>query len=183
LATIEQAAAHIDIAVKRYRELVARKVIPTFPRGQIDLDLVRFAYIRNLRETAANRGNEKQRLDAARADQVEFDLAIKRGEHVPLSMLAPFMAKVITDIRSRFLGMSVKLAPQVIGHDRIANVENVIKDEILSALGELSCESFDNHLAVDGAISAAAETLDQPVGRKKPPPKRRSKRRARPVAN
>ena len=182
MASQIEAAAHFGISVKRFRELVGRGAIPVYPPGEIDLDEARLHYLKWTREQLSNRGSEKERLDAARADQVEYDLAIKRADHVPTELMVSVLGQIIADIRGRLLGLSVKLAPQVIGHDRIPSIEAIIQDEIHAALGELSRETIDLGMSLGGALITAEETDCKPVGRGKPPPKRRSKRRAGTVA-
>jgi phage terminase Nu1 subunit (DNA packaging protein) len=52
---------------------------------------------------------EKTRLDAARADQIEFDLAIKRGEYAPIEVLTFAVSEVASQSRSILEGLPKRI--------------------------------------------------------------------------
>ena len=92
MATIAQAAKHVDMGERRFHELLAAGVIKKAGRGKYDLDKVRVAYIRHIRKQAGESGGQgfgqfedRRRLDRAKADAAEMELAEKRLELIPIA--------------------------------------------------------------------------------------------------
>ena len=56
-----------------------------------------------------NPAAEKSRLDRLRADQVEFDLQIKRGEYAPIEMLKFAVGDMAGQIKSIFEGIPKRI--------------------------------------------------------------------------
>jgi phage terminase Nu1 subunit (DNA packaging protein) len=94
--TQAEVAAALDLSVRNLREHYARG---TIPKGA-PIDEQRLAYIRRLRDVAANRApvgdldpaQEKARLDKLRADEVETRLAAARRELIPAADFERHMA-------------------------------------------------------------------------------------------
>lgn len=59
MATIAEAAAHIDLGERRFYELLEGDVIERCQPGEYNLDHVRVTYIRHIRKIGAGRGAEK----------------------------------------------------------------------------------------------------------------------------
>ena len=68
MATISEAARHIDLDERRFRELVDAGTITRASRGAYEIDRVRTEYIRSLREVAAGRARTKARRRPPLAD-------------------------------------------------------------------------------------------------------------------
>lgn len=144
MATQIEAANHLGITSRRFRELTADGVLPARKSKGWDVDQCRYAYIDWLREAARNSGSmsEKARLDTARAEKVEFDLAIARGEYVKFDDVISAMGKIITEMRSKLLSMPTKLAPQIIGQERIPVVKDLIETAVYESLESIRSEDL-----------------------------------------
>ena len=69
MAKLAEVATHLDLSLARVSQLKSAGILPDAKRGKHDLDTVRVAYIRHLRENAAGRSPAYGTLDltAARA--------------------------------------------------------------------------------------------------------------------
>ena len=88
MATLGDIADHLDLSVRSVSTLKRAGVFPEALRAGHDLDAVRVAYIRHLRETAAGRGAaygaldlvaERARLAHAQAVKAERENAVADG--------------------------------------------------------------------------------------------------------
>ncbi len=141
MATISEAARHIDLDERRFRELVDAGTITRAPRGAYEIDRVRTEYIRSLREVAAGRARtgeldpqqEKARKDKEYADHLAMRNAVARGDQVLVEDVVKALTDELAIIRSRLLAIPGKLGGRLKPDDRQA-----IETEIYEALSELS---------------------------------------------
>ncbi len=144
MATIAEAAAHIDLGERRFYELVEGDVIERCQPGEYDLDQVRVTYIRHIRKIGAGRGAEKgidlaserARLAREQTEAAAFKNAIARGEYVEIEEACRQMEADYGLVRQRILAMPGKLADALEGLDREAR-EAAIMAEVIEALNEL----------------------------------------------
>ncbi|MGD9766864.1 MAG: hypothetical protein AB7U62_04400 [Pseudolabrys sp.] len=144
MATQVQAAQHIDLGERRFRELIEAGVFERRPAGQYDLDTVRIAYIRHLREVAAGRGADNDaRLSDARVlltleqrENIALKNAAVRGDVVSVEEVGKQVERVFTVVRERLLAIPGKIADALVGGERV-DIETRLTDEISEALDEL----------------------------------------------
>ena len=135
-------------------ELISRGVIERKPgRGKYDLDEVRVAYIRHIREKAAGRDRgaeaeaaeeqkqyeaERARHMTARADRAEIELASMRGELVPADEIADAISQALSTFKQKIFAVPSKLAPRLASNRKADDCERLMRDEIKAAFEELS---------------------------------------------
>lgn len=144
MATIAQAARHIDLSERRFTELLD-DVFKRCERGAYDLDEVRMVYIRHLREGAAGRSNEtgalaneKARHAKEQADSLAMKNAQVRGELLPAGEVTAAVTAAFARVRAKLLAIPSKLAPVVISLTAIAEVKEIISNAVNEALAELA---------------------------------------------
>lgn len=146
MATQAECAAHLFMSERRFRELIDEGVFERAEKGAYDLDVVRRAYIENLREIAAGRGgseaqanmaDEGARRMRALADIAELKSEQMRGELIPADEVASAIHEAVTVMKTSLLAMPAKAAARV-GAKDTARAEQVITDEVKEALSALA---------------------------------------------
>jgi len=145
MATSIEAAHHIDMGERRFRELIDAGVFIRQPRGEYDLDEIRLAYIRHLRKVAAGRGADNDAsLTAARAKLTEEQTqmiaiknAVARGEYVLVEEVCRQVEAEYAVVRERLLTIPGKVADAAAGRPREVVVD-ILAQEIGGALEDLS---------------------------------------------
>ena len=148
MATIAEAASHVCLEERRFRQLVDNGVISKSARGAYDLDKVRREYIENLRQVAAGRAptgdldpsQEKARKDKEYADHLAMRNAITRQEYASVDDIALALHGELRIVRDRILKFPMKLADRIAMQPR-AIVLAAIEAEAIEALTELSGEA------------------------------------------
>ena len=148
MATIAEAASHVCLEERRFRQLVDNGVISKSARGAYDLDKVRREYIENLRQVASGRAptgdldpsQEKARKDKEYADHLAMRNAITRHEYASIDDITRALHGELRIIRNRILQMPMKLADRIAMMPRAA-VFTAIEAEAIEALTELSGEA------------------------------------------
>jgi len=175
----ETAAAHLDLSVTRFNDLVRQGVLPKDGRARFDIDAVRIAYIRHIRDIAGGKKSgvdapeltaERARLARAQADKAEMEVAALEGKLVPAESVEKIWTALATSFRSRMVAMPGKLAHQLAAIQNPAEAEAFIRKSIYEALDELS--NFTPQqcgAAIDSPESSqpdetAATTQSEPVG-------------------
>lgn len=187
MATQADLARHLGVTTTTIQELINKGIIERYDRGQVDINAARLAYIDHLRNVAAGREfseserDEKSRFDRVRADKVEFELQIQRGEYVSTAPLAAVLAKVVLECRSRLLGLAIKLTPLVVGESRLPIIEDIITRAVYDCIGGLTSERLGRDLGILGPLDAAETVERERMGRRASPIKPGGKRRARKV--
>lgn len=90
---------------------------------------------------------ERTRLDRARADLAEHQLALKRAEFVRVEEVGERWVRLVTNVRNRILGVPSKLAPALARTATPAQAAAILEEEILAALDELSADPFGRRKA------------------------------------
>jgi phage terminase Nu1 subunit (DNA packaging protein) len=114
MATDAEVGRHLDLSDRSVRALKSKGVLPDAPRGQMDIEACRLAYIRHLREQAAGRSAElgpkkldlmaeKARDAKESADARAMKNAVARGELVPAGALSAAIIGMIEMAKARML--------------------------------------------------------------------------------
>lgn len=175
MATMGDCAAHLFMSERRFQEFINSGVVTKQGRGAYDLDVVREQYIRHLREQAAGRTSEgdldlteeRARLAKEQADAQEMKNAVMRGELLPIGLVKATWGKVLSEFRTRILGVPSVAAPRILPGMKTAEVEAVIRDHVDDALSVLSGDGGMQPGTVpvgEGTGEADAEAEPQPVG-------------------
>lgn len=188
MATLAEAAAHIDLQERRFRELCDQGVLPKGKPGTYrtyDIDAVRVAYIRHIRGIAAGRishgdldpGQERARKDKELADRVSLQNAATRNEMFSGTIVTRLVTSVLSKVRLKLLAIPTKLAPLVVHLETIPEIQAKLRDGVNDVLRELNEESILRAAGSDTASSVgdvselvrgaetAADSDCKPVGR------------------
>lgn len=141
---------------------------------------------------------QRARLAKAQADRVEVENAVRAGELLELSDTFDGWTRLIAAARAKFIGLHMKLAPQLAAMTDPAAIAEAIRLEVWAALSELTTNPLeDNHdveraepradgrvPASSGDSAADAGDLRPAAGRDQPDAagRRARGRRGRPVA-
>lgn len=82
-------------------------------------------------------GSNRERLEAAKADMAEHDLAVARGEFTPIEDEATMMARAGAALQSRLMAIPPGLADALAAEEDPAKVLRVLTAEITEALEQL----------------------------------------------
>ena len=110
MATGAQAARHIDLSERRFRELLDLGVIARRSSGKYDLASVRVSYVRALRKQAAGRMDKNSTLADERAGwtkarrlAAERENALAAGRLVDIELIEKFLERTFGVVRENFL--------------------------------------------------------------------------------
>lgn len=147
MATIAEAARHVDLSERRFSELLEAGVIERQDRGAYDLEKVRLAYIRYLRlrtlgssektSSELEKAADEARLAKAKADKAEMEAAEMRGELIPAEQVAEVLHGAIVIMKTRLNGIPARAAPLACSAPSVAAAEAAIRLEVDEALGDL----------------------------------------------
>jgi phage terminase Nu1 subunit (DNA packaging protein) len=130
-ATRAEFAQHLDLSVAQVKEHQQTGVIP---KGST-LDQGRVSYIRHLRARKGGVTDERSRLDAARAELTELELAQRRGELLRRPDVEETWSSKITAAKGRMRAIPKRLAVLVPGFTRtMATATLKLIDEALHEL-------------------------------------------------
>ncbi len=158
MATLADIADHLDLSVRSVSTLKRAGVFPEAQRAGHDLDAVRVAYIRHLRESAAGRSAaygtldltaERARLAHAQAEKAERENAVAEGDFLPRGEVHTAMTATFMRVRSKLLAMPSKLAPYLVGIETPATAQGILQKEIYRALDELAATKIIDGEFVD----------------------------------
>lgn len=172
MATIAEAAAHIDLNERRFRDLVTMGAIPKAEGyKQYDLDVVRISYIRHLRGIASGRAplirgdldplQERARKDKELADKTSLQNQVTRGELFSGAVVSKLVMDAFSKVRTRLFGLPTKLAPVVLHLETVPEVQAKLMDGVNDALAELSEQAV---LAAAGTASVRRLDVVEDVG-------------------
>lgn len=99
------------------------------------VDVIQWLVHQELGRAPLNLDAERARLAHAQAITAELRAARERLELVESEIAVSAFARLIGELRSRLLGLGVKIAPRAIGLESIPLVQAVIDDGVRDALG------------------------------------------------
>jgi phage terminase Nu1 subunit (DNA packaging protein) len=146
--TATEAAAHIDLGVGRFTQLVETNVIPRQKTRSYRLDDVRLVYIRHLRAIAAGQSvdggvtlaGERALLAREHREAVALKNAASRGDLVPLAMVKSALVSTFSVMREQCLTLPGSVADSLTPFspkDR-AEITDIIRDKVHELLEGLS---------------------------------------------
>jgi len=106
---------------------------------------------------------ERIRLTAAQANRAEMELAISKGELLPVADVIQEISKALTTIKSTIMNLPARIAPAVFSQKTSRDVETIAKGIIVGALDQLEADIT----ALPGHVTgheATAFADDQRVG-------------------
>ena len=126
-------------------------ILPDAKRCKHDLDTVRVAYIRHLRESAAGRSAEygtldltaeRVRLARAQAAKCERQNKIADGLYLEVASFHRMATAAFLIVRGRLLGIPPKLAPLWSAAKTPAEAQEILRKEIYATLDEMAATDF-----------------------------------------
>jgi hypothetical protein len=200
MATQTEIAKHLDLSVRKVRDLMADEIIPK----DGSLDECRVAYIRSLREKAAGRGmsgsgdyeSEKLRLTKAQADneeqkarKSELEVKVLEASLIRAEDVDRVWGGMIAAARAKFLAIPSKGASLVLAAESRIEAEDILRGLVYEGLRELAEKRAEDYAGSaeesdreeQGDLAPAAEPDGDGVGRHDAPAKPRRQRRARAV--
>jgi hypothetical protein len=159
--TASEAAAHIDLGVGRFAELVETNIIPRQKTRSYRLDDVRQVYIRHLRSVAAGHGanggvtlaGERALLAREQREAATLKNQISRGDFVSLATVQRKLVALFAVMREQALTLPGKCA------DALQPYTPKDRGEICDIMHAEVCEMLENLSVVD-VISARAKPRD-----------------------
>ncbi|MCO6052329.1 hypothetical protein NGM99_21295 [Mesorhizobium sp. RP14(2022)] len=148
---------------RRVQQLTREGMLPRADRGRYELAPVVQAYVRYLRDRMLPGETEpthddfqraRARRTAAEATLAEMRAAEMRTELIPAQDVREVLASVIVRVRSKLLSLPPKLAPQVLGLNRLTEAEARIQEGVFDALAELAGTQVAGVRADDHATGA-----------------------------
>lgn len=160
--TASEAAAHIDLGVGRFMQLVETDVIPRQKSRSYRLDDVRQVYIRHLRAVAAGQGGdagvtlagERALLAREQRETATLRNAVSRGDFVSLAQVERKLVAVFAVMREQALTLPGKSADALQPHSALD------RGRIFDVLHAEVCEMLEN-LSVTDVTSARAKPVDR----------------------
>lgn len=126
---------------------------------------------------------ERARLAKEQADKTAMENAVRRADLVSSELVADWWSHVITNAKTRLLGIPTLAAPLVLGAKNLAAVRDKLEELISESLNELSRTNPLPGTGGNADMAAAAAPDGEPVGGPVPKAKSRGKRRAGTMAN
>lgn len=83
---------------------------------------------------------ERIRLTAAQANRAEMELAISRGELLPVDDVINEMSKALSEIKATVINLPARIAPAVFNQKTSRDVETVAKGIVTDALYRLEAD-------------------------------------------
>lgn len=116
--------------------------------------------------------DQRERLNAAQAEKVETENAVRRGELAQVSDVIRFVSDHIVAARAKILGAAAKLSPQLVGINDPNIIAARIRAEMHAALAELAEwePTVGSEAGAEGnqALETAARFDSEPVGGQEP---------------
>ena len=132
-----------NLTDRRIQQLVKDKILEKSGREKYKFLHAVKAYIRFLQERGyektgpINSHSEKARLIKAQADKAEIEVAVMRGEMVPIETVCDEVDKMLKAFRERALNLPTKVSPTVFNQKSVDGVRKIISNEVDEVLSEL----------------------------------------------
>lgn len=150
---VTELAAHLGISSNRVHQLANDGLFRRLDgkKGFDSIQCVK-AYIENLKGKTKSAVEEKARLDKLRADKVEMENEMTRGERIETEAATEAWSKVIQSFRARVLVIPTKAAPLLVGTKSAGEAQDILNRVINEALRELaSPDMVDVALGIQSA--------------------------------
>lgn len=151
----------IGITDRRVRQLVEESIIETVARGKYDLMkcVNRYCtYLRQKTEADSNKQgskidyeNERALHEKVKREKADLQFKVMKGEMHRALDVENVMVDMITNAKTKLLGIPAKAAPMIIGYTDIPQIQSILQkavNETLEELVEYDKELFSNKLVV-----------------------------------
>lgn len=143
----------LDLTPQRINQLAREGIIPKVERGRYELVPVVRAYIQFLRMGNLKRDlpeddytTHRMRLTRAKADIMEMERAGMEEKLIPAEDIEQAWMEAAINMRAKMLSLPTKASPEVFAAESLAEVKNILKEQIYEALAELdNVEIHINH--------------------------------------
>lgn len=137
---VSQLAEHLGISSNRVHQLANDGMFKRLDGKKASFDSVKSirAYIEHLRGKTKSAVEEKARLDKLRADKIEMENQMTRGERIDTEAATAAWSKVMQAFRARTLVIPTKAAPLLVGTKSAGEAQDILQRLINEALRELS---------------------------------------------
>ena len=159
MASLDDCAEHLGIQQATLSKLIKHGVIDKQDRGKYDLDEVRLAYLKHIRNMAGNNNNnlelgaERARLAKEQADAKEMENAVERGDLVYIDHIVKQFEKQLMKCKTKLLAVPTKVAAEAHAAADVQEVQEIIESSVLEALSELV--GYDKEATASEAEAAA----------------------------
>lgn len=189
---------HLDLSQAAVSQFLAEAGIERGADGY-DVDAIRIAYIRRLREKAAGRAgddgklnlvDERAKLASLQVEALSLKNDVAQGKFLPREAVDEAVLDAFGRVRARLLSLPPRAAPIVAPLTRPVEIQAKLTDFVHEALAELAGTSVIHDAGAAqggsrggddlvGGPGTATTTDGQPMGRRTSDAQRRGKRRAR----
>ena len=159
MASLDDCTEHLGIQQATLSKLIKHGVIDKQDRGKYDLDEVRLAYLKHIRNMAGNNNNnlelgaERARLAKEQADAKEMENAVERGDLVYIDHIVKQFEKQLMKCKTKLLAVPTKVAAEAHAAADVQEVQEIIESSVLEALSELV--GYDKEATASEAEEAA----------------------------
>lgn len=162
--SLETISKLLDLTPRRVQQLSKEGVIPKSERGRYELVPAVRGYINYLRERSINAGvisfdDVRVRKTTAEAEMAEIELKEKKEQLIPIEHITNTWMELIGASKQRMLAIPAKLAPIVAVEEQPAICKQIIEDQIIECLEELT-----QYIAGDNADSDNSLERDSEEG-------------------
>ena len=171
MATQNQASKHLDMSTRMFKNLIDQGVIKQYPRGEIDLDEVRVAYIRHQRGQLVGRSKanatmdeERKRLISGQADKVELEVDQMAGALIPAEEVRKSWMDHVMSVRAVLLSLPSKISPVVMSANTVREVEDFARTEVYRALDELEASTQSDQEGSEPGLPKTSTSDGKSVG-------------------
>lgn len=136
MSTQVEVAKHLDLSANGLRRLQQAGVIPTAPKGGLNLADCRRVYIRHLRAAATGRGartKTRDEFEAVKLRTALYQLGQLERTLVPIDEVMPIFEQRLVAIRQIMLAIPNKIAP-LVAPDDPAKAQDLIYQAVCDAL-------------------------------------------------
>ncbi|MDU4597476.1 MAG: hypothetical protein E6Y49_05880 [Clostridium sporogenes] len=147
---------------RRVRQLAEEGIIVKIKRGRYDLSSSVRNYIIHLKTNSDLKEDKTDKeidydmehalLERVKREKVELELAAMRGQMHHSEDVERVMNDMLSNFRSKLLALPTKASPMLIARDDIGSIQEILHNQILEVLQELSKynpEDFYNDKYID----------------------------------
>lgn len=103
---------------------------------------------------------ERARLTKNQADKAALEVAELQGRLLDAGVMAQYWGEIITNVRTKFLAVPVKAAPEVFGLESKNEIQEAMERLVAEVLDELSSDAFPESIL--RRMERAAERSEAP---------------------
>lgn len=129
----------LRLTTQRVNQLAKEQILKREADGKFDLSdaVVKYFTFKFKTDEEINYARQHARLEKAKADMAEIELAEHEGSLLHAAEVEQAMASMILNCKSRLLSIPSKCSPRIIGQKSLAIVSDILRKEVYQALSEL----------------------------------------------